>query len=84
MGRNKFIFTYSLPVICWVILAKRRLPNGSLAADMGAMGTNASFIVTEFCKTVNIAIKHWHVVNERVKYQQIVNTYIQWCILHNL
>jgi hypothetical protein len=67
-----------------VILAKRRLPNGSLAAVMGAMGKNASFIVIECCKTGNIAMKHWHVVNERVKHKQIVNTYIQWCVVHNL
>jgi hypothetical protein len=65
-------------------LAQRRLPNGSLAADMGAVGANASFIVNECCKNGNFVMKNWRVENERAKLQQIVSTCIQWCIILNL
>jgi len=51
---------------------------------MGAMGTNASFIVTECCKNGNFTMKNWHVENELAKYQQTVSTCIQWYVLHNL
>lgn len=81
--------TLSLLTVCrlcvgWVILAQRRLPNSSLAADTGAMGTNASFNVTACCKNGNFAMKNWYVESERAKHEQIVSTCIQWCVLHNL
>jgi hypothetical protein len=60
-----------------VILAQRRLPNGSLAADIGAMGANVSSIVNECCKNGNFVMKNWRVENEGAKLQQIVSTCIQ-------
>jgi len=83
-GTTVSLLTVSRLYAGWVILAQRRLPNSSLAADMGAVGANASFVVNECCKYGNFVMKNWRVENERAKLQQVVSTCIQRCIILNL